>query len=137
MTTAGRKPHVPRNATDVKADISRVYFQNVRLLLAGAPIFESLPICTPSSPPILTPSGVAPATAPQVGIASRHPKRTGGRHGFAYCLRNRFSIASLAFIAAHAKTSMTTAVPAITATLCATGASGFARIHRIITVRNG
>ena len=35
MTTAGRKPHVPRNAGDVKADFSRVYFQNVRLLLAG------------------------------------------------------------------------------------------------------
>ena len=36
MTTAGRKPHVPRNATAVKAGFSRVYFQNVRLLSAGA-----------------------------------------------------------------------------------------------------
>ena len=29
-TTAGRKPHIPRNATCLKADFSRVYFQNVR-----------------------------------------------------------------------------------------------------------
>ena len=36
MTSAGRKPNVPRNASDVKTDFSRVYFQNVRLLLAGA-----------------------------------------------------------------------------------------------------
>ena len=30
------------------------------------PIFDSLPIRTPSNPPILTPSGVAPAAASQV-----------------------------------------------------------------------
>ena len=40
MTTTGRKPHVPRNATCVKADFSRVYFQNVRLLLAGTTVIN-------------------------------------------------------------------------------------------------
>ena len=35
MIDTGRKPHVPRNVTGLKADFSRVYFQNVRLLLAG------------------------------------------------------------------------------------------------------
>ena len=33
------------------------------ILSWSLPIFDSLPICTSSSPPILTPSGVAPATA--------------------------------------------------------------------------
>ena len=41
MTTTGRKPHIPRNATCVKADFSRVYFQNVRLLSAGTKTFNS------------------------------------------------------------------------------------------------
>ena len=37
------------------------------------PIFDPLPTRTPSSPPNLTPNGVALATAPLVIIASRHP----------------------------------------------------------------
>ena len=36
MSASRQKTHVPQNATYIKDDFSRVYFQNVRLLLDAA-----------------------------------------------------------------------------------------------------
>ena len=36
ISASRQKPHVPRNATYIKDDFGRVYFQNMRLLLDGA-----------------------------------------------------------------------------------------------------